>query len=81
MAHIWQTGRNLDIDRTTDSGFNVVGFPTLIQMTMRYAHSTPENKRKKVNILAEVFRKSSQKMIVDELNINNDNKDTFMQQI
>ena len=28
-----------------------------IKMTMRYAHPTPENKRKAVNVLASVFEK------------------------
>jgi len=31
-----------------------------IKMTMRYAHPTPENRRKAVNVLAAVFSKASQ---------------------
>lgn len=30
-----------------------------IKMTMRYAHPTPENKRKAVNVLAAVFSKAT----------------------
>ena len=32
-----------------------------IKMTMRYAHPTPENKRKAVNVLAAIFGKETQK--------------------
>jgi len=33
-----------------------------IKMTMRYAHPTPENKRKAVNVLADAFEKRCQKL-------------------
>jgi len=36
----------------------VLGHST-IQMTMKYAHPTPENKRKAVNVLADVFGEKS----------------------
>ena len=33
-----------------------------IQMTMRYAHPTPENKRKAVEVLANLFDKNEGKL-------------------
>jgi len=34
-----------------------------IEMTMRYAHPTPENKRKAVNVLAAIFGQKEKKMV------------------
>ena len=33
----------------------ILGHAT-IQMTMRYAHPTPENKRRAIDVLSELFR-------------------------
>jgi hypothetical protein len=40
----------------------VLGHAT-IQMTMRYAHPTPENKRKAVEVLANLFDKNGGKQL------------------
>ena len=36
-----------------------------IQMTMRYAHPTPENMRRAVDKLGELFKKPSQRELKD----------------
>ena len=38
----------------------ILGHST-IQMTMKYAHPTPENKRKAVNVLASIFEPEIEK--------------------
>jgi hypothetical protein len=38
----------------------ILGHAT-IQMTMRYAHPTPENKRRAVEVLAALFRQPGEK--------------------
>jgi len=43
----------------------ILGHST-IEMTMRYAHPTPENKRRAVEVLASVFDLKSQKMNIDK---------------
>jgi len=37
-----------------------------IEMTMRYAHPTPENKRKAVDVLASVFEQKTQDLAIDQ---------------
>jgi len=54
-----------------DSGTKIVGFPASIQMTMRYAHPTPEDVQRAVDKLGEIFErlryKDSDRSISTEL--------------